>query len=331
MVVFAVLAFLWLLVGGMVFMAGERSIQMFWGPVFVTIGAVLIFINTGPRVKPFFTALILAAALVDVIGAGYMSYHVRPFQEVAREYQPLIDLLEATVDRERLYSPSYSVPQDIAAREEWQLTDGVDPLQIEDYASFMTRASGVPDQGYSVTLPPFENGDSSRANRNYRPDPHLLGLLNTKWIISAFPIEDPALKLIGTPQSLYVYENQLVYPRAWLLGHGKGSAFDLPDPGTAWDAEIEILEYTSNRIIMHTRDKGLLVVSEIDYPGWQVRIDGVRQEIENVAGVLRGVSVDEGSHEVIWVFRPTSVYIGLGLGMAGIILSLVMWIRGKCD
>ncbi len=76
---------------------------------------------------------------------------------------------------------------------------------------------------------------------------------------------------------------------------------------------------------------GLLVLSEIDYPGWQVWVDGVEQPVQKVDGLLRGVLLDEGHHVVEFAFRPPLVYAGLGISgftCLGLLVG-VWWKRNR--
>ena len=60
----------------------------------------------------------------------------------------------------RIYSPSYSIPQQAAALNELELADGIDPLQLMSYVGFMEETTGIPVNSYSVTMPPFSSGKS---------------------------------------------------------------------------------------------------------------------------------------------------------------------------
>jgi hypothetical protein len=51
-------------------------------------------------------------------------------------------------------------------------------------------------------------------------------------------------------------------------------------------------------------------VRELNYPGWTVSIDG-NPAATTSTGVFREVPVSEGSHRVVWTYRPTSVRLGL--------------------
>jgi uncharacterized membrane protein YfhO len=67
--------------------------------------------------------------------------------------------------------------------------------------------------------------------------------------------------------------------------------------------------------------KGLLVLNQTFYPGWQVLVDGRPARIEEADGALQSVVVDPGTHQVDFRYRPWTVYFGglltaLGLGAA---------------
>jgi uncharacterized membrane protein YfhO len=68
---------------------------------------------------------------------------------------------------------------------------------------------------------------------------------------------------------------------------------------------------------------GLLVLSEIAYPGWRVFVDGNSEDMEVAEGLLRAVRLDQGVHKVEFIYRPVSVYMGLALWVIGLLLVLV--------
>jgi hypothetical protein len=81
----------------------------------------------------------------------------------------------------------------------------------------------------------------------------------------------------------------------------------------------EILRWTPNRIEISAPGPGRLVLSEIDYPIWSLKVDGVEQVIEPYEGLLRSVPLPAGEHHI--EFHAT-----LGIALWGAIISLFTWL-----
>jgi hypothetical protein len=61
---------------------------------------------------------------------------------------------------------------------------------------------------------------------------------------------------------------------------------------------------------------GLLVLSESFAPGWTVQVDGTPRELLQVDGTLQGVWIGQGSSRIVFEYRPTILYVGLGITAA---------------
>jgi len=217
----------------------------------------------------------------------------------------------------RLFSPSYSVPQNVAAEAGLQLADGVNPIQLKAYWDYMARAVGFQPEQYSVTLPPFPSGDPG-TEMAWRLDTRRLGWLNVQRVVSSYPLSAQGLDLEGTRGEKYFYFNQNVAPRAWVQ---RGAGLDLASTGS--QAKIE--SWSPNQIQIEANGPGRLVVSEIAYPGWDVTVDGVRQTLEPAGGLLRSVVLGEGLHQVRMAFIPAPALVGAGLSFLGLLLALFAW------
>lgn len=68
----------------------------------------------------------------------------------------------------------------------------------------------------------------------------------------------------------------------------------------------DIIAYTDMAVELHLRvsEESLLVLSDLDYPGWVATIDGEEAPIWCVDGVVRGVRVSAGEHEVSFRYHP---------------------------
>jgi len=215
----------------------------------------------------------------------------------------------------RVYSPSYSLPQHTAASAGLQLADGIDPLILQTYARFMDEATGVPRKGYSVTLPPLEGDDVHLTNRSYQPDAILLGYLNVRFLAAEFPLDIDGLSLKEKFETTWIYENERAFPRAWVQKDEHMDREDIQD--------ALITRYQPNQIELTARGPGMLVLSEILYPGWQVYVNGTRAQIKPVMNLLRGVELIETENHVTFLFRPLWLYVGIASAAVGLFLVLI--------
>jgi uncharacterized membrane protein YfhO len=76
-----------------------------------------------------------------------------------------------------------------------------------------------------------------------------------------------------------------------------------------------IATYTPNRIVVEADvpKPGLLVLSEVWYPGWRALDNGDEVPIEQVEGVLRGVYLGTGWHRIEFRYGPRTVWAGLAV------------------
>lgn len=74
---------------------------------------------------------------------------------------------------------------------------------------------------------------------------------------------------------------------------------------------VKLQSYAPNHLVYEANsDKGgVIVFSEIFYPGWSVTVDGRPAELGRVNYVLRALRVDKGKHEIVLDFHPQSIRI----------------------
>ena len=152
----------------------------------------------------------------------------------------------------------------------------------------------------------------------------VLNMLNAKYFI--FPLEGGQTVPIQNP---YVYGNawfvdQLSYvdnanQEIDALGHinlrhqavadakFKAQLGEAVEQDTA--SVVTITAYEPNRLTydVNSGKGGVLVFSEIYYPGWTATVDGEPVELGRVDYVLRAMNVKPGRHEVVLSFFPKSV------------------------
>jgi uncharacterized membrane protein YfhO len=74
----------------------------------------------------------------------------------------------------------------------------------------------------------------------------------------------------------------------------------------------------------------LLILSEMDYPGWQASIDGNDSRIFRVNYFLRGIVIPAGTHYVMLRYQPPLLLIGAIIsGASAVLIFLIWWMAGK--
>jgi hypothetical protein len=208
----------------------------------------------------------------------------------------------------RVYSPSFSYPQYLSGKNGIDILDGIDPLQITAFDNLFSRASGIPIDGYTVTLPPFPSGKPMTDNAAYLPDSTLLGIMNVKYIVSVYPLETAGLQWLQKVNGVELYRN-INYRQRAVVEHSDGTFLT-----------ADITSYRANSVSINATGPGRLILADVMYPGWHVSVDGTETPIEPYFGVLRSVSLGSGDHEVKFFFHPLSVYIGWIIALAGWII-----------
>ncbi|MEM7581924.1 MAG: YfhO family protein [Acidobacteriota bacterium] len=95
---------------------------------------------------------------------------------------------------------------------------------------------------------------------------------------------------------------------------------DVGGGGDGSQGQVEILSYLAHEITLRVRSTGrrLLVSSEVDYPGWEVEVNGSPSPKIRVNTAFRGVALDTGEHLVRFHFVPRSFHLGLAISLAAL-------------
>ena len=101
---------------------------------------------------------------------------------------------------------------------------------------------------------------------------------------------------------------------------------------------VRITKYEPNELhyTVDSKNGGVIVFSEIYYPGWTCAVDGKPVEVGRVNYVLRAININGGKHEVKLEFRPKSLtttetlaYISLALLALAVVISIVFGLKKK--
>jgi uncharacterized membrane protein len=158
---------------------------------------------------------------------------------------------------------------------------------------------------------------------------NLYDLMAARYIVSLKPLEGETLLPLHEG-AFYAYRNTSAIPRASMVYRIRvvEKPEDIPgiltDPGFnpaeeavveedcmpgetdgTGDSEVSILadQHDLLQLKVSTDRRGLLVVSDVHFPGWQVLVDGKPAEVLRVNYAFRGVVVPAGMHLVEFYFK----------------------------
>ena len=91
-------------------------------------------------------------------------------------------------------------------------------------------------------------------------------------------------------------------------------------------AKMMLVENAPGRFRLQVRlgtgRPGVLIVSQSDIPGWRARIDGQPVPIYRAYGLVQGLVVPAGLHDVELEYRPASVILGAEISLAAVVAML---------
>jgi hypothetical protein len=176
-------------------------------------------------------------------------------------------------------------------------------------------------------------------------------LFNVRYQIKPASAPDPGA--IYQDALWKVYENKDAFPRAWLVHQTVTEPSDdavfsrIDKPGIdlhtaaivqaplprALEAagtgeSVRFRSYEADRMSLDVSagGTGLLVLSEVYYPGWRATVNGRPAAIQKVDGALRGVIVPGGLSRVQMEYVPVSFYVGAGLSLLTTLCVLLAWV-----
>lgn len=127
------------------------------------------------------------------------------------------------------------------------------------------------------------------------------------------------LKLVYDKE-IRIYENPSAFPRAFVTYPAEAKA------GSIIAEKALIKEYRANRVVIgaEAQKDGLLVLTDVYWPGWKAYVNGGEAEIMPVEDIARGVYIKKGRNEVMFSYMPESVKKGLMLAGASSVIMLAL-------
>ena len=113
---------------------------------------------------------------------------------------------------------------------------------------------------------------------------------------------------------------------------------DLGEATAQQNAVVALKKYEPNELTYSVESEkgGIVVFSEIYYPGWTAKVDGADVPVGRVNYILRAINVKPGKHTVVLTFKPASVehtetaaYVAYLLLVLAIVAGVVFEMKKK--
>jgi hypothetical protein len=87
------------------------------------------------------------------------------------------------------------------------------------------------------------------------------------------------------------------------------------------DEDVRITKYEPQRVELEVAlvRPGVVVLSDVFYPGWHLLIDGKPSPVLRTNRMMRGAAVPSGKHQLVYVYDPRSFHVGLVLSAVGVL------------
>ncbi len=179
-------------------------------------------------------------------------------------------------------------------------------------------------------------------------------LLGVRYYLAKAPRREDQHLVFEDPGGLKLFENPGAFPRAWAVHRLTAAATpndvsdfirsqpeslsavapirnaNIPLERCAGADRLQIIENRPGLTVVDAEFacRGMIVLSDPYFPGWQASVDGRKMPIHEVYGALRGVVVEGGRHRIEMAYRPRSVYTGAAMTAAGAAFALAAALAG---
>jgi hypothetical protein len=89
---------------------------------------------------------------------------------------------------------------------------------------------------------------------------------------------------------------------------------------------VAITKYEPQRVELKASMErpGLVILADVDYPGWRLTIDGKPAPVFRTNRMMRGAAVSPGEHILVYTYEPGSFRIGAIVSFAGAIVLMIL-------
>lgn len=334
-VIAAIVLFLLYRAGVRELMLDPRKTAVFEHPEFLRLlffaACVVLAISLRGLHRGAASGLMIAAAAVDLMTWGFKFNPAEPPESVYPT-TPSIQYLLDKREPYRFQGLQGNLFPNSAMVYGLQDVHGYEPYALARYEN-LVRAVVERDKGK-------DPGYSAVIMTNIHDVP-FYNLANVRYVMSAAPLSGPANEFAFS-DDVDIYRNRNALPRAVFFGKWRVDAPEhirravaRPDfqekrylllerrPEFRMAAgnqrgEVNVEQYDPEYVRLHSESRaaGFVFISDAFSRGWEAVVDGKQTPIFAADYAFRAVPVGSGTHDVVFRYRPLSVY-------AGIVISLL--------
>lgn len=145
------------------------------------------------------------------------------------------------------------------------------------------------------------------------------------------PVADDGLRLVATG-AVTLYERPDAAAAWFVPGLLPDEVdLDLHGPGAADSQSVELRTIAGGRVdlVVDADEPGTIVVSQYAFPGWSATVGGDSASIDEVDGLVTGVAIEPGRHDVVLTYRPQRLGMLTLLTAAALIVLAVLWLTDR--
>ena len=307
----------------------------------------------GVLTNRLFSLVICGLAGLEMLSFSYNYLRFAPASDVFPT-APVIDFLHARDKAApfRVAKDRFPIPHDAGMIYGFEAADGYD-LTTERTRAFTTDLVESREDGVMFLA------ENILASRDRRFD-----MLNVKYLMVSKPgpqfdllAASDRFAPVFSQERVAVFENKTALPRALVvpvsgmevirdaraqLARLKEPDFDpeksvifaeelaeriAPSSGTGdGKSRVEVMNREMNgyRLRVESSERGVVLLSQMYYPGWKATVDGAETRVYSVDVALTGLVVPSGSHDVRLFFQPASFRIGFVISLAALIVCVLL-------
>jgi hypothetical protein len=327
-----------------------------WVPVLGALGVALVALALRRR-RRYLASVTIAFCLTELAAGGYPIGKVGSFSSTSA-------MAQTVVAADCPHGPYDRLPNGLAGSAATRIYSLVAPYTAATDGRYDLLPPNLPtlhgigsvglyaalgDPTYADLLDPLgtvdlafgEHHPTASAVAAHR---RLLDLLGARVIVSPEPLG--SFDLVERVGLAYLYRNPSAFPRVWVATAAWPIQGDLRSSLESSDLQhialldgigaiprisaagrtptAALLEDDGTRVAIAATGPGILVLDDRWAPGWDATVDGAPTPVLRVDGILRGVLLSPGDHQVIFNYRPAGLWWGSLMALLAAVVLIIL-------